>query len=384
MPPKLRSLLVVLVGGAAVVAVADRIVSTPGLFSPRDFIEYWAAGRLNLRGDNPYDPRQVLAEQQLAEPHRDSALMMWNPPPALAVYMPLGALPAPWAGLLWCVAQWGAVVGAGALLWREYAPGRPVWGALAAALPFVGTWWVVIYGQNTGFMVLGLAGFLHFTQRGRPLAAGACAALTALKPHLLAAFGVLLVVDVLAARGRRTLAAGAAAVAVALVAALVPNPEVLEQFVAAARSPRPETLPLSGYVLPAPAYWLRAWLAPERFWVQFVPCLIACAALVARRVRRGAAWDWGRELPLVVAVSVLTTPYGGWIFDLPVLLVPVAWALAGLVRAGATGRAVVFVAGQAVVTLVTFAPLWTLHTYWWVAPAALALCLLPFVRGARS
>ncbi|MDY3556440.1 glycosyltransferase family 87 protein, partial [Gemmata sp. JC717] len=381
MPPKLRTLLVVLVGGAAVAAVADRIVSTPGMLSPRDFIEYWAAGRVNLRGGNPYDPRLVLAEQQAVEPHRDGALMMWNPPPALAVYMPLGTVPAKWAALLWCVAQFGAVVGASALLWREYAPGRPAWGALAAALPFVGTWWVVTYGQNTGFLLLGLAGFLHFVRRDRPLAAGACAALTALKPHLLAAFGVLLIADALSRRGRRALAAGTGAVAAALVVALVPNPDVLEQFVTAARNPRPETVPLSGYALPVPAYWLRVWVSRESFWVQFVPCAVACAALLARRLRQGAAWDWGHELPLVVAVSVLATPYGGWIFDLPVLLVPAVWALARLVRTGHRTGAVVFVAGQAVITAVTFATAGALHAYWWVAPTALALCLLPFWPG---
>ena len=71
----------------------------------------------------------------------------------------------------------------------------------AVAVSFVGTWWLVGYGQNTGFLLLGLAGFLHFARRDRPFAAGACAALTALKPHLLAVFGVLLVAVGVAAAG---------------------------------------------------------------------------------------------------------------------------------------------------------------------------------------
>lgn len=383
MPSTLRTLLVVAVGGAAVALVADRIVNSPGLFTPRDFIEYWAAGRVNLRGGNPYDPRQVLVEQRSAEPHRDGALMMWNPPPALAVYMPLGALPARWAALLWCGVQLAAVLWACALLWREYGPDRRWWAA-AVAVPFVGTWWLVTYGQNTGLILLGLAGFLHFIRRDRPLAAGACAALTALKPHLLAGFGVLLIADAVTRSGRRALGAGAAMVAVALIAALVPNPEVVQQFVTAAREPRPETVPLSRYMLPAPAYWLREWVAPDRFWVQFIPCAVACAGLLAYRARKGAAWDWSGALPAVVAVSVLTTPYGGWIFDLPVLLVPVVWAAARLVRANRFGRAGVLLLGQAAVTAATFATPGGLHDFWWVAPAALAPCLLAGGRNPRS
>ena len=38
-----------------------------------------------------------LAEQQLADPGRREAVMMWNPPPALALYAPLAIPPVRWA-----------------------------------------------------------------------------------------------------------------------------------------------------------------------------------------------------------------------------------------------------------------------------------------------
>ena len=56
MSPRVRSLRVLVVGGAALGFAADVVVRTPGFLVPRDFLEYWAAGRVNLRGGNPYHP----------------------------------------------------------------------------------------------------------------------------------------------------------------------------------------------------------------------------------------------------------------------------------------------------------------------------------------
>ncbi|MFM8272838.1 MAG: glycosyltransferase family 87 protein, partial [Gemmata sp.] len=389
MPRRLRSVLVLLLGGAALAFAADRIVSSPRFALPRDFIEYWAAGRVNARGGNPYHPDALLAEQRRADPGRTHAVMMWNPPPALAVYAPLGLLGPRWAALVWAGAQLAAVLVACDLVWRAYCPAHR-WLAAGAAVSFAGTWWLVAYGQNTGLMLLGLGGFLHFAKRDRPLAAGACAALTALKPHLLAVFGVLLVADFGTRRGRRALAAGSAALGAALAAALAPNPAVVAQFVEAARHPAEGATPLSAWAVPVPAYWLRARLAPGHFWVQFVPCLLACGALVGARVRAGAAWAWDRALPAAVAASVLAAPYGGWPFDLPLLLVPVLWALARLARAGAWSRAAALVLGQGALTAATLAvpavlgrPV-ALDEYGWAAPAALALCLLALPAPQRQ
>jgi hypothetical protein len=293
--------------------------------------------------------------------------------------MPAGVLPATWAALLWVCAQLYAVIFASKLLWRAYAPGEPSWPPAILAACTAGTWWLVAFGQNTGFILLGLAGFLHFRRKEMPLTAGGFAALTALKPHLLACFGVLLVADAVTRRGAKSLAGGIAAVALALGVALAANPHAVSQFLEAARHPAEGATPLSDWALPAPAYWLRTWLAPERFWVQFVPCALACAGFLAYRAWRGKEWDWARELPLVVAVSIMAAPYGGWLFDLPVLLVPVVWAAAQLAVAKQWSLFRAFLMGQAAVTAASLASPRGLHDYWWVAPAALALCLLVFI-----
>lgn len=383
MSPRLRSLLVLLIGSLTLAFVADVVVRTPGFLVPRDFLEYWSAGRVNLRGGNPYHPSELLAEQKHADPAREHAVMMWNPPPALAVYMPLGALTPRWATLVWVGLQLAAVFVACDLLWRIYCP-TDRWVAAVVAISFSGTWWLVAYGQNTGFLLLGLAGFLHFRRSDKPYAAGAFAALTALKPHLLACFGVLLVVDAISRRGAKSLVAGVAVIGLALFAALVANPAVVGQFVDATRHPAEGAIALSDWALPVPAYWLRMHLAPAHFWVQFVPCAIAGGLALAFRLKAGGAFDWSRALPLAVAVSLIATPYGGWLFDLPVLLVPVVWAAAKLVSEKRFALAAALVVGQAAITVATFARPGGLHAYWWVAPLALALCLPAVFARPRS
>jgi hypothetical protein len=152
---------------------------------------------------------------------------------------------------------------------------------------------------------------------------------------------------------------------------------VVGQFAEAVRHPADGAVGLSEWWLPAGAYWLRKAIDLDRFWLQFVPCLVACGALLVWRAR-AERWDWGRALPAAVAASVLATPYGGWLFDLPVLLVPVAWAACRLARRGRWGAVGVLVLWQAAVTAVTCAQGGALHRFWWTAPAVLAPCLLAF------
>jgi len=375
MPVRLRSALVVVVGLVVAAAVAERVVNSPAFLNPRDFLEFWSAGGVVARGGNPYDPDELLAVQRRAEPERDAAVMMWNPPWALAVYVPVGLVPVRWATLIWVGLQLAAVMVSCNLLWGVYrGPGRLRWVPQLLGVSFAPVVWNVLYGQNAGLLLLGLTGFVHFRAAGKPGRAGACAALTALKPHLLAVFGVLLVLDALCRSGRVALAAGVATLAVALGGVLVLNPDVVGQFVRTTFHPPPGAVPLTEWVLPVAAYWLRVLLAPERFWVQFVPCAAACVGFAAWRLMRGERWDWPAALPWVVWASVLATPYGGWVFDLVVLLVPVVAVAARLAADGRFAALALFALGQLVVTTASLTWAGSLPGFFWVAPAVLILC----------
>src|SRR4051812_1301594 len=56
---------------------------------PGVFIESWAGGRLNVAGFNPYDSAAMLLEQREVGLHEPRPVMMYNPPWALALAMPL-------------------------------------------------------------------------------------------------------------------------------------------------------------------------------------------------------------------------------------------------------------------------------------------------------
>lgn len=362
----------------------------PTLFPPGDFVEYWAAGRVHLEGGDPYDPAAVLPlQQEASDGDRTLATMLWTPPWTLPLYWPFAVLPARHAHLTWVLTQLLAVLVSADLLWRVY--GGPMRrGGLAVpyllALSFGPVIWMVGVGQNTGFLLLGMAGFVFCRKHDRPWPAGVFAALTATKPHVLALFGVALVLDGLTRRGWRSLAAGVGVLAGSAALSLVPNPGVFADFADALGRPMSgEIVPVSHWQVPTASFRLRVWLADdllggrrgEMFWVQFVPCLLGCLAVVPYCWRRRGAWCWPIEAPRLVFASVLLAPYGAWVFDLTVLLVPVIQSAAWVGRAGRPLFAAALAVGLLLATAAAFDPrlVGKLHDMIWFTPVVLGLYL---------
>ncbi|MGC8782408.1 MAG: hypothetical protein ACP5UQ_16220, partial [Anaerolineae bacterium] len=82
-----------------------------------DYVEYWAAGRLNLTGGNPYSADQLLPLERAAG-RTAEVLMMWNPPYTLALVMPLALADYPTGRLLWLLLNIAAVMIAASWWWR--------------------------------------------------------------------------------------------------------------------------------------------------------------------------------------------------------------------------------------------------------------------------
>lgn len=398
----IRSLVVVCLALLAVGAGPD--ADPPTVIPPNDFVEYWSAARVHARGGDPYDATQILPHQR--EASGDSAMtvavMLWTPPWTLPLYLPFGLLEPRAAHLAWLAVQAACVLASAGLLWRVYGPPAPLrwlrrigWAAIPVlvAVVFAPVWWMVWYGQNTGFVLLGVAGFVYLRAQGRPTAAGAAVALTAIKPHLLALFGLALVFDAATRSGRRALLGGVAVVALGAGLALVPDPDVFRQFAAALSRPRSaESVPLSHWQIPTPGYRLREFVAGDRlahdagalFWLQFLPLAAGVIALVPYWLARRRAWDWTVETPRLVFASVLAAPYGAWMFDLTVLLVPVVAMFARLARAPRLVPVTAAVGAYLLLSVLTLVPpdryqQWFgekpyLHHFVWFAPAVLAWC----------
>jgi hypothetical protein len=357
-----------------------------GTHVPIDFTAFWAAGHLAAHGHNPYDPVAVRAVQQQTGLRSDVAVMMWNPPWTLALALPFGLLPFTPAYGLWALSQIGLVVAAAALLWRSLAAGngaaRHSWVAYLLALLFVPTTYLVGIGQITGVVLFGLAGFLAAARGGRPVLAGAAAALTATKPHLLVLFALWLLLDAAGGRfGRRVILGGVAVGAVACGAATVAYPTVWADYLHAATSPGDAAhYGLENWMPPLVGGWVRAAIPGQPFWVQLAFPVVAAVAFVAWYAATGAwatAPDWRRRLPPVVGLSMLVAPYGAWPFDLVLLLIPVL-AVAARVAAAPTRTAVAVGLGWFAVTNAVLLAMMidraSSEWYVWVTPSVLIGC----------
>jgi len=235
-PSRLRPLLL----GAALIAAlgfigwkGSQLLSDPSILRPDDYVEYWAAGRLNADGLNPYDGTLLLPLERDAGRDTDEPVMMWNPPWTLSLAMPVGLLPARAGQLLWLLVSFVLVVGSADQLWRLYGgPTDRRWVSWLLALTFLPTLFVLQAGQIGPFILVGVAGFLVFHRARLPWLAGACAALMAIKPHLVYLFWIALAGWVLRRPlpdRAKVIAGGLAAGLVATLIPLACNHDVLGQ-----------------------------------------------------------------------------------------------------------------------------------------------------------
>jgi hypothetical protein len=327
--------LTLLVAGVVILTVgvlqAKRLAADHELLKPYDFVQYWSAGRQVLDGLDPYDPDQLITiQREMFAGHRKT-VMMWNPPWTLPLTLPFAALPWRLAQFLWLGLQLAAVLISADLLWRIYGGAwRLRWVSWLIALTFAPTLFLLLLGQISGLLLLGLTGFLYFLRKDRPTPAGCCAALTAIKPHLLPLFGLTLILEATHRNStRRVLVTGGSVLFVCALLPLLWNPHVWAQYFAAMRRPPSEVMEtMQQFEHPTLGYELRLLLPGEQnstddrgpFWAQFIPAAAALLVTIMYWLSRRRSWQWERAIPFLVLFSVLTAAYGAWAFDLVVLL----------------------------------------------------------------
>jgi hypothetical protein len=357
-------------------------LTDPDLLRPSDFVEYWSSGRLNLAGGNPYGSDELFALQRDYGCPEDRPVMMYNPPWALPFIMPFAALDYGTGRLAWLLVQFGLVLACAGAAWRLFGgpPGRRgvAWGLALTCFP---TLIALRMGQIAPLMLAGLVGFLYFMRQSRGWLAGLALVPAMVKPQLFHL--VWLALLLWAVRGRRWSVLGGAAVGLlaATGLALATNPNALAQYAdVMAHHPPAECLsPTLGAVL-------RAAFGRERFWLQFLPPLVGVAWLVPYWLRHRCDWDWQEQLPLLLLVSLLTTSYGAWAFDLVVLLLPVLRSAAVLGRAGQRPVALAALAGYLAVNALALAlNLCGVDGFWflWMTPVALVAYLILDRRPVR-
>lgn len=328
---------------AASLVVFSLVLSAAPIRWPLDdFAEYWAAGRLNAAGGNPYDHAAMLQEQRrIGWPQADPD-MMYNPPWTLALAMPMGVMKFHVARSIWLPVQIFITLWCAAALWILYGGAR-VYTARACclALLWMPTLVALRMGQLSPIVLLGLVGFLCALSCRRDVVAGVFFSMTAVKPQLVALVWVPFVLWTIVDRRWRVLAGATASLVAASLVAMWPNPDVFGEYhhlIASA----PPTL---AFESPNIATILRLAIGTAGSWPQYVPTALGAAAVGLRWYHRRADWDWLSQLPGLVVISCLLTSYGGWAFDLVVLLVPIvatAAMVAGRRRALVVAAAALF------------------------------------------
>jgi hypothetical protein len=343
----------------------------------RDFEEYWSAGDVFVRGGNPYDAHALDESLHAARGDADAPPnMMWNPPWTLPVAVPFSLLPIRLAHPLWVALQLTLVLVSVRLTADVYGYLESAHGPLtAAALLFPPTVFLLTYAQIGGLCLFGVSGFVWLMTRGRPARAGLCVALTVVKPHLLLDFGLFLLLAAFVSRpARLAVLVGAAAVAVSAGVAWLINPHVYTDYFAALNAP-PGTaghVTVREWAVPVVGFWLRMWVDPNLFWIQFVPAAVSAVVAVGLWWKARHHVVWTRVTPPLVLLSLFSAPYGGWPFDLVLLLVPICHATSATGRAYGPRAAKLVLFGLAGLGLVVMLAVpvagKALHAYVWLTP----------------
>jgi hypothetical protein len=346
-------------------------LESPLLMSPErlqvdDYVEYWAAGRLNLSGANPYSPEALVPLENQAGRFFQVPVMMWNPPYTLAIAMPLAWLPYPVSRLVWLILNVALLTLGAEWTWRVYGgPPRYRWLAWLLCLVFFSSLNALGSGQIAILLFAGVAGFLYYQREGKPWQAGMLAALTVVKPHLLYLFWIALILWSWRRRRWTELVAATGVVLAGTAVAMAFNPSVVGQYI-------------QGALHDAPIWWhtptlggaLRGLLGPEKSWLQFAPMLLGTGWLLARWRGSRGNWCWPDEMPLLLVVSVITAAYG-WTFDQVVLLVMILSSVHLLSESSARIPAIALMVAGIAINFVALGlrRAFTDAGFWWLAPS---------------
>lgn len=300
-----------------------------------DFLQYWAAARLNMLGRNPFVLGDVNALWQEQGWQDTWALVMYNPPWVLTLMAPLALMNVRLAWLVWRTVLWGCAFVSADRLWHYYhGPVKSRSIGWVIGLTFVPTIIAVRSGQLGPVVLLGVVLFLRGIQSNQHNAAGEWLAavgilLISAKPHVL--YLIWLALAMWCVSGQRWSLLGKVGVvtATALFPTMLANPAILVEYAQSVLQRPPDQ-----WVSATWGSHLRMALGWDHFWLQFLPSVLTGVGYVAYAWGRVRSWEWKRELPVLVLFAVATRPYG-WTHD---LIVAVFALVAAAAQAAMRGK----------------------------------------------
>lgn len=293
-----------------------------------DFIEYWSAGQLLLEGANPYDPEALLLLQRAIGREEPRPLLMYNPPWVLPMILLFALLPYSVGRFLWFSFHSVVLLLCASLIWRLYGGvWKRVWISWVLIFTFFPTFELLLAGQIGAFILLGVVLFLYFEHRGMGVAAGISTLFVAVKPQVCYLFWFVLLLWCFRYKKWSVLLSCFLVFLAALAISLVFNPQVFNQYLYMVVNHPPVE-----WITPTLGAALRLLWGAEKFGLQFVSVVLGGGWLVYRWYHHRLDWNWKEEMPGLLFVSILTSPYV-WTHDYIVVILPVIYAFI-IVRSG--------------------------------------------------
>ena len=195
---------------------------------------------------------------------------------------------------------------------------RKAWIAILVSATFFPMGGAELVGQITPLMLASLTAFLLLLKSERYFIAGVILLGFGFKPHLLYLVLLTMLFWIVKERNWRMLSGALLSYGAASAAALIWNPNsrnyLHRSFDAAVEVP----CGVGGV--------LRSIFGFQHLWLQFLPCFFGVAWLLYYWAKHKREWDWQIHLPLVLLVSVSSSPYC-WYHDF-ILILPALIALA--------------------------------------------------------
>jgi hypothetical protein len=299
-----------------------------------DFIQYYVTARLVHLGHDPYDLEAAgLIQRQLGR--EGAPLETYGPPPCLLPYLPLAPLSFPQAVGVNLVLS-TALLLACARAWTRWLVASREPGLILCCLAAVPLWPPVVFvlgmGQNTVLVLAAFTAAVACLRRGRDFMAGACLALTTVKPHL--AVGLVAFAAAWALRGRRWWVLGGMAAGLAGCAGLITavQPSIWSQYAAF----------LTGVTPPGQYHgatldgWGRLHLGPWFRLVSWPLWALGVAAAGALGCVGGTDETLPRRAALAACLALAVVPHA-FSYDFVLLLPVFLAAVGGAMRRQETG-----------------------------------------------
>jgi hypothetical protein len=304
-----------------------------------DFIVYWPSGRLLLTGQDPYSPNMLYALQKYASTLIGAPLHFYNPPWVLPFILPFSFPDYSLCKLIWVLFNTGVLIFCTGWLWHLYflQPSAcpetrrraflkaTIW-TVFVAVTYVPAFTVIMKGQIVPLVLLGVVGFVHFEKRGQYFLAGMSTILIAIKPHIIYLFWFALLLWILDRRRWSVTLGAGLCFSIMIAIPLLYDPDIFNRYFIMLTGQSPALL----WYTPTIGTYLRLWLGMERYWLQFVPTGLGLLWFCFYWQRERRTWDWNRQMPMLIIVSLMTTFYG-WLNDyillLPVIAQVAAWII---------------------------------------------------------